>query len=77
MPFTISPAEAQAIQEDEVQLLNAIAQIAQRVPGVFRVGSNNGQQQPTDALRIQMGRRIADALQQPVTPGVNPDQYTN
>ncbi|MEO1387914.1 MAG: hypothetical protein AAFV85_11140 [Cyanobacteria bacterium J06634_6] len=100
MPFTISPAEAQAIQEDEVQLLNAIAQIAQRVPGVFRVGSNdNNGQQPTDALRIKMGRRlvygqladgpfrhelnanslkvITDALQRPVTPGVNPDKYAN
>ena len=97
MPFTISPTEAQAIQEDEVQLLNAIAQLAQRVPGVFRTNSNGSEQQPTDSLRIKMGRRlvygqladgpfrheldvnslkvIADALQRPVTPGVNPEQY--
>ena len=97
MPFTISPTEAQAIQEDEAQLLNAITQIAQRVPGVFRVGSSDNSQQSNDALRIRMGRRlvygqladgpfrheldvnslkvITDALQQPVTPGVNPDKY--
>ncbi|MEO1396241.1 MAG: hypothetical protein AAFV90_25370 [Cyanobacteria bacterium J06634_5] len=97
MPFTISPTEAQALQEDEAQLLNAIAQIAQRVPGVFRGNPNGNDQQATDSLRIKMGRRlvygqladgpfrheldanslkvIADALQQPVTPGVNPEKY--
>ncbi|MEM9088687.1 MAG: hypothetical protein AAGC93_08075 [Cyanobacteria bacterium P01_F01_bin.53] len=100
MPFTISPTEAQAIQEDEVQLLNAIAQIAQRIPGVFQSTStttNGNGQQPTDALRIKMGRRlvygqladgpfrheldantlkvITDALQQPVTPNIEPAQY--
>ncbi|MEO0806037.1 MAG: hypothetical protein AAFY33_07005, partial [Cyanobacteria bacterium J06643_4] len=97
MPFTISPAEAQAIQEDEAQLLNAIAQIAQRVPGIFRESPNAKAQPSTDALRIKMGRRlvygqladgpfrheldanslkvISDALQQPVTPGINPEKY--
>ncbi|MEO1396076.1 MAG: hypothetical protein AAFV90_24525 [Cyanobacteria bacterium J06634_5] len=96
MPFTISPTEAQAIQEDEAQLLNAIAQIAQRIPGVLQLGSN-GNGQSSDALRIKMGRRlvygqladgpfrheldvntlkvIAEALQQPVSSGFDPEKY--
>jgi hypothetical protein len=98
MPFTISPTEAQAIQEDEVQLINAIAQVAQRIPGILNASTNNGTgQQPGNALRIKMGRRlvygqladglfrheldanslkvIADALQRPITPDVDPEKY--
>ncbi|MEL6780451.1 MAG: hypothetical protein AAFO06_24745 [Cyanobacteria bacterium J06597_16] len=96
MPFTIRPDAAQAMQEDEAQLVSAIAQVAQRVPAVLKVAEN---QSPSDSLRIKMGRRlvygqladgpfrheldanslkvISDALQRPVTPGVNPEKYAH
>ncbi|MFQ4138141.1 hypothetical protein PGN35_017665 [Nodosilinea sp. PGN35] len=95
-PFVISPQEAQAIQEDEVQLVMALTQVSQRLAMTF-------QQSPTlpragqDDLRIQLGQRVVygqladgtirrelnpnslkvilDAIQQPVTPGVDPDAY--
>ncbi|MGG6242450.1 hypothetical protein ACQ4N7_27870, partial [Nodosilinea sp. AN01ver1] len=95
-PFVISPQEAQAIQEDEVQLVMALTQVSQRLAMTF-------QQSPTlpragqDDLRIQLGQRVVygqladgtirrelnpnslkvilDAIQQPVTPGVDPDVY--
>lgn len=95
-PFVISPQEAQAIQEDEVQLVMALTQVSQRLAMAF-------QQSPTlpqagqDDLRIQIGQRVVygqladgtirrelnpnslkvilDAIQQPVTPGVDPDAY--
>ena len=100
MPFTIRPDAAQAMQEDEAQLINAIAQVAQRVPGVLRLAANNSASNARgDSLRIKMGRRlvygqladgpfrheldanslkvIADALQRPVTPDVDPSKYAN
>ncbi|MGG6242693.1 hypothetical protein ACQ4N7_29140, partial [Nodosilinea sp. AN01ver1] len=95
-PFVISPQEAQAIQEDEVQLVMALTQVSQRLAMTF-------QQSPTlpqagqDDLRIQIGQRVVygqladgtirrelnpnnlkvilDAIQQPVTPEVDPDMY--
>ncbi|PSN12055.1 hypothetical protein C7293_21840 [filamentous cyanobacterium CCT1] len=95
-PFVISPQEAQAIQEDEVQLVMALTQVSQRLAMAF-------QQSPTlpqagqDDLRIQIGQRVVygqladgtirrelnpnslkvilDAIQQPVTLGIDPDAY--
>lgn len=59
MPFTIRPDAAQAMQEDEAQLINAIAQVAQRVPGVLRLAANNSANNArSDSLRIKMGRRL-------------------
>ncbi|WP_121969212.1 hypothetical protein [Leptolyngbya sp. BC1307] len=100
MPFTIRPDAAQAMQEDEAQLISAIAQVAQRVPAVLRLAANNSTSNARgDSLRIKMGRRlvygqladgpfrheldanslkvIADALQRPVTPDVDPSKYAN
>ncbi|PZV09775.1 MAG: hypothetical protein DCF32_01600 [Leptolyngbya sp.] len=95
-PFVISPQEAQAIQEDEMQLVMALAQVSQRLAMTFKPSpplSQTGQ----DDLRIQLGQRVVygqladgtirrelnpnslkvilDAIQQPVTPGVDPDAY--
>ena len=59
MPFTIRPDAAQAMQEDEAQLISAIAQVAQRVPAVLRATSNNVDSNArSDSLRIKMGRRL-------------------
>ena len=59
MPFTIRPDAAQAMQEDEAQLISAIAQVAQRVPAVLRATSDNATSNPrSDSLRIKMGRRL-------------------
>jgi hypothetical protein len=95
-PFVISPQEAQAIQEDEVQLVMALTQVSQRLAMTFKPSPQppqNGQ----DDLRIQLGQRVVygqladgtirrelnpnslkvilDAIQHPVTPGVDPDAY--
>ncbi|MBD2114973.1 MULTISPECIES: hypothetical protein [Cyanophyceae] len=95
-PFVISPQEAQAIQEDEVQLVMALTQVSQRLAMTFKQSlplPPMGQ----DDLRIQLGQRVVygqladgtirrelnlnslkvilDAIQQPVTPGVDPDVY--
>jgi hypothetical protein len=95
-PFVISPQEAQAIQEDEVQLVMALTQVSQRLAMTFKQSPPlppMGQ----DDLRIQLGQRVVygqladgtirrelnpnnlkvilDAIQQPVTPGVDPDAY--
>lgn len=95
-PFVISPQEAQAIQEDEMQLVMALAQVSQRLAMTFKPSPplpHAGQ----DDLRIQLGQRVVygqladgtirrelnpnsltvilDAIQQPVTPGVDPDAY--
>ena len=95
-PFVISPQEAQAIQEDEVQLVMALTQVSQRLSLSFKPS----RPQPPlgqDDLRIQLGQRVVygqladgsirrelnpnslkiilDAMQQPVTPGVDPEAY--
>jgi hypothetical protein len=100
MPFTIRPDAAQAMQEDEAQLISAIAQVAQRVPAILKLAANNSASNARgDSLRIKMGRRlvygqladgpfrheldanslkvIADALQRPVTPDIDPAKYAN
>ena len=95
-PFVISPQEAQAIQEDEVQLVMALTQVGQRLAMTFKQ-SPPLPQSGQDDLRIQLGQRVVygqladgtirrelnpnslkvilDAIQQPVTPGVDPDAY--
>lgn len=95
-PFVISPQEAQAIQEDEMQLVMALAQVSQRLAMTFHQ-SPTLPQAGQDDLRIQIGQRVVygqladgtirrelnpnslkvilDAIQQPVTPGVDPDVY--
>jgi hypothetical protein len=100
MPFTVRPDAAQAMQEDEAQLISAIAQVAQRVPAILKLAANNSASNARgDSLRIKMGRRlvygqladgpfrheldanslkvIADALQRPVTPDIDPAKYVN
>lgn len=95
-PFVISPQEAQAIQEDEMQLVVALAQVSQRLAMTFKP-SLPPPQPGQDDLRIQLGQRVVygqladgtirrelnsnslkvilDAIQQPVTPGVDPEAY--
>ncbi|MGF1497847.1 MAG: hypothetical protein ACFB8W_13635 [Elainellaceae cyanobacterium] len=65
MVLTISPADAQAIQEDEVQLLMAIAQaargIAITVGNGYRLATANPSEEhhePDESLKIQIGRRL-------------------
>lgn len=60
MPFVMSAQEAQAIQEDEVQLVMALAQMSQRVPMVLhrllpKAPSHSAQ---PEGLRIFLGRRL-------------------
>lgn len=96
MAFTVSPTEAQAMQEDQAQLLSAIAQATRGV--INALDSSRAQQsEPPKTMRIQMGRRLVygqmargefrneltpdrlktifDALQRPVTEGVDPKKY--
>ena len=95
-PFVISPQEAQAIQEDEVQLVMALTQVSQRLAMTFKPSPQVPQARQDD-LRIQLGQRVVygqladgtirrelnpnslkmilDSIQQPVTPGVDPDAY--
>lgn len=60
MPFVISAQEAQAIQEDEVQLVMAVTQMSQRLPMVLNHLVNAAQTpvNPSDGLRIFLGRRL-------------------
>jgi hypothetical protein len=59
MVFTISPQEAQAMQEDEAQLIGAIAQAAQSVIALAMLRQpQSATAQVPDTLRIQMGRRV-------------------
>ncbi len=96
MSFTVHPAETQAMQEDEAQLLNAIAQTTRSAIGLLRQTQPNIQPKPA-APEIRMNGRqiygamadgqfrnelnaerlqtILDALQQPVTEGVDPKRY--
>jgi hypothetical protein len=95
-PFVISPQEAQAIQEDEMQLVIALTQVSQRLSMMLQQPPKLPQTGQDD-LRIQMGQRVVygrladgtmrreltpnslkvilDAIQQPVTPGVDPEAY--
>jgi hypothetical protein len=102
MVFTVNPADAQAMQEDQTQLLGAIAQASRGILSALESSNSKPSperpQQPT-GIRIQMGRRVVygqlargsfrneldsnrlkaifDALQNPVTEGVNVEQYRN
>ncbi|MGF1500171.1 MAG: hypothetical protein ACFB8W_25575, partial [Elainellaceae cyanobacterium] len=65
MVLTISPADAQAIQEDEAQLLMAIAQaargVAVTVGNGYRLATANPSEkrhESDESLKIQMGRRL-------------------
>lgn len=95
MVFTLNPADAQAIQEDEAQLLAAILQATRGLTS--NSSPSSAPPQTTETLHIQMGRRlvygqmangtfrnelnadaiklILDAVQQPITPGVDPNAY--
>jgi hypothetical protein len=101
MPFVIRADEALAIQEDEAQLLAAIAQVSQRLYASLHLQQPypvpQSESQPEEGLRVQMGRRvvygqladgtqrreltantlkvIVDAIQRPVSPGIDPEQY--
>jgi hypothetical protein len=96
MAFTINPAEAQAMQEDEAQLLGAITHATRSLLSTMNQPAVAEDKQ-SDTLRIQMGRRvvyglvtkgefrneldndrlktISDALQRPVTEGINAEKY--
>ena len=96
MVLTVNPAEAQAMQEDEAQLLAAIVQVARGSLALLQ-SQPSSSPQPSDTLRIQMGRRIVygqvgdrgfrnelnsdslktifDAIQRPVTEGIDFSQY--
>ncbi len=96
MAFTINPAEAQAMQEDEAQLLGAITHATRSLLSNLNQPAVAEDKQP-DTLRIQMGRRVVyglvtkgefrneldndrlktifDALQRPVTEGINAEKY--
>ncbi|MGG6269002.1 hypothetical protein ACQ4M3_30720 [Leptolyngbya sp. AN03gr2] len=57
MAFTVSPTEAQAMQEDQAQLLSAIAQATRGM--ISALDSSRAQQSdPPKTMRIQMGRRL-------------------
>ncbi|MEM9505182.1 MAG: hypothetical protein AAGA01_14630, partial [Cyanobacteria bacterium P01_E01_bin.43] len=60
MPFVISAQEAQAMQEDEVQLVMAVTQMSQRLPLVLHqlVDAAQTPSTPSDGLRIFLGRRL-------------------
>jgi hypothetical protein len=101
MPFVIRADEALAIQEDEAQLLAAIAQVSQRLYASLHSQQPypvpQSESQPEEGLRVQMGRRvvygqladgtqrreltantlkvIVDAIQRPVSPGIDAEQY--
>jgi hypothetical protein len=57
MSFTINPAEAQALQEDQAQLLGALAQ-ATRGLLVALEPAHSPATASSETLRIQMGRRL-------------------
>lgn len=97
MVLTINPADAQAIQEDEAQLLSAILQASRGAIAFLNQPPQPATTEPPEAIRIQMGRRliygwmadgqfrneldankmqtIFDAIQRPVTEGVDPAKY--
>jgi hypothetical protein len=57
MPFTVSPAEAQAMQEDQAQLLIALTQATRGLVSLLNQ-SPAPVVEPPETLRIQMGRRL-------------------
>jgi hypothetical protein len=96
MPFTVHPAETQAMQEDETQLLNAIAHTTRSAIGLLRQTQPTVQPKPAAPEIHMQGRQvygamangqfrnelnaerlqtILDALQQPVTEGIDPKRY--
>ena len=100
MPFVINAQEAQAMQEDEVQLVMALAQVSQRLSmAVHSPKPPEANQEGQDTFRIFLGRRLVygrladgtqrheldanglkvvlEALQKPVTEGIEPDHYKN
>ncbi len=61
MAFTINPAEAQAMQEDEAQLLGAITHATRSLLATLNQPAITEEKTP-DTLRIQMGRRVIYGL---------------
>jgi hypothetical protein len=57
MPFTVSPAEAQAMQEDQAQLLIALTQATRGLVSILNQPPTPVVE-PPETLRIQMGRRL-------------------
>ena len=57
MAFTVNPAEAQAMQEDQAQLLGAIAQAIRGLINALDTPRSQQIEKP-ETMRIQMGRRI-------------------
>lgn len=57
MAFTVSPTEAQAMQEDQAQLLSAITQATRGMISALD-SSRARQSDPPKTMRIQMGRRL-------------------
>lgn len=57
MVFTVNPTEAQAMQEDETQLLGAIAQATRGIINALEP-SRTQQAEAPKTMRIQMGRRL-------------------
>lgn len=57
MPFTVSPAEAQAMQEDQAQLLIAMTQATRGLVSLLNQPPTPVVE-PPETLRIQMGRRL-------------------
>ncbi len=58
MVLTINPADAQAIQEDEVQMLSAILQATRGAIAFLNSPPPPAAAEPPEAIRIQMGRRL-------------------
>ncbi|KAM3099284.1 hypothetical protein ACKFKF_15130 [Phormidesmis sp. 146-12] len=57
MAFTVNPAEAQAMQEDQAQLLGAIAQATRGLITALDTPRSQQTEKP-ETMRIQIGRRI-------------------
>jgi hypothetical protein len=60
MPFTVNPGEAQAMQEDQVQLMHAISQTARTALGLLK---QSPAQQKSESPEIRMnGRMVYGAM---------------
>lgn len=57
MVFMVNSAEAQALQEDEAQLMSAIIQATRSATGLLHT-TPIPTPQPAEQLRVQMGRRV-------------------
>lgn len=96
MSFSVHAAEVQAMQEDEAQLLSAIAQTSRSVVSSLRQSNSSIQPKPAspqihfqgrliygamangqfrNELSAERLRSILDALQTPVTEGIDPSRY--